>query len=78
MVKNLIELCSEKQAALVLLLTIVKIWKQPQMSINRWVDEHSAVHPYSGALLGFKKERSRHAYYNVDEPKQHGDERKET
>ena len=32
----------------------------------------------SGVLLGFKKERSRHAYYNVDEPKQHGDERKET
>ena len=46
-----------------------------QMSFNRLVDKYNVVYIHDGILHGSKKERSREAYDNMDEPWKHNAER---
>ena len=45
------------------------IWKQPIMSINRWIDKEVVVHIHNGILLSHKKEHIWVSSNEVDEPR---------
>ena len=51
------------------LFTIAKKWKQPKLSIDRWMDKEDVVHIYNGILLSHKKEWNNAICSNIDGPR---------